>query len=97
MLLNKPSLRLSPIGREGRFVGKLTVTYPEFTLLIKIKISASLNRADMKSAPTNRVLQKFQAACNLSPPPSGGGGLGCGWYIAALTPSPALPFHRGRE
>ncbi|SOD66839.1 hypothetical protein SAMN02746062_00751, partial [Alysiella filiformis DSM 16848] len=58
MLLNKPSLQRFPIGREGRFVGKLTVTYPEFTLLIKIKISAILNRADMKSAPTNRVLQK---------------------------------------
>ncbi|SOD68766.1 hypothetical protein SAMN02746062_01394 [Alysiella filiformis DSM 16848] len=59
MLLNNPSLQLSPIGREGRFVGKLTVTYPEFTLLIKMKISVIPNRADMKSAPTNRVLQKF--------------------------------------
>ncbi|SOD69547.1 hypothetical protein SAMN02746062_01731 [Alysiella filiformis DSM 16848] len=53
MLLNKPSLQRSPIGREGRFVGKLTVTYPEFTLLIKIKISANLNVADVKFAPMN--------------------------------------------
>ncbi|SOD65502.1 hypothetical protein SAMN02746062_00313 [Alysiella filiformis DSM 16848] len=67
MLLNKPSLQLSPIGREGRFVGKLTVTYPEFTLLIKIKISASLNRTDVQFAPTNRVLQRFQPEMPYSP------------------------------
>ncbi|SOD68998.1 hypothetical protein SAMN02746062_01475 [Alysiella filiformis DSM 16848] len=51
MLLNKPSLSRFPIGREGGFVGKLTVTYPDFTLLIKIKISAILNRVDIESAP----------------------------------------------
>ncbi|QMT30632.1 hypothetical protein [Alysiella filiformis] len=31
-MFNKTSLQFSPIGIESWFVGKLTVTYPKFTL-----------------------------------------------------------------